>query len=521
MPPKRGAAWVAALLIAAGSVLPTDAGAQEDGPVLHEYLAADADDDINQGSTAPGSELPAAIKTPSGTITPPDVRTTPEPQRVYEPSGPAPGFRPDRDTRRPQVEHYDDPFTPTLTPFKRMFAYDSVREDYSLYVRDPQHRQVPVAGSPEDDDDRFFGDMSVDLRAGQYVRIPSIGPDARLIKLVTSPKTEVGVWRDGADNWFLLAQETSQVRIVTELAIDREVFASEFADVGWAELPRVPPQPAAHQAAFQDVVREIGISKSMRPREVVTQMVAYFRSFAPSEETPPGESGGDIYRDLALGKKGVCRHRAFAFLVTALNMGIPARLVHNEAHAWVEVHDDRTWHRIDLGGAAQDLAEDPNLDRPPHAPPPDQFPWPTGRDSGADLDHKNRAEAMQRQSIDDDPNAPRRPGVDPDATAQPGRSDLPETQLTIDDVDHDIFRGKAVGLRGTARSEGQPCAHLRVDVFLLVDGDAADRRLGSLSTDERGVFSGAVVVPADMPIGDHELVVATAGGARCGIGQAR
>ena len=43
--------------------------------------------------------------------------------------------------------------------------------------------------------------------------------------------------------------------------------------------------------------------------------------------------------DLALSQKGVCRHRAFAFLVTALGLGIPARMVINEAHAWVEVLD--------------------------------------------------------------------------------------------------------------------------------------------------------------------------------------
>jgi hypothetical protein len=65
---------------------------------------------------------------------------------------------------------------------------------------------------------------------------------------------------------------------------------------------------------------------------------------------------------------------------------------------------------------------------------------------------------------------------------------------------------------------GQPCAHQRVDVFLFVEDEQADRRIGSLSTDDRGVYAGAVVVPAEVPIGDHRLVVATAGGARCGVG---
>src|SRR5690606_18934134 len=115
-----------------------------------------------------------------------------------------------------------------------------------------------------------------------------------------------------------------------------------------------------------------------------------------------------------------------------------------------------------------------------------------------------------------DPNAP--PG---DPTAPAPANNLPRSTLSIDSIDRDIFRGLPVRITGTARSEGQPCAHLRVDVLLAVEGEAAERRLGSLSTDERGVYDGAVVVPPDIPIGDHELVVATAGDARCGAGEAR
>jgi hypothetical protein len=78
-----------------------------------------------------------------------------------------------------------------------------------------------------------------------------------------------------------------------------------------------------------------------------------------------------------------------------------------------------------------------------------------------------------------------------------------------------------VKIRGNAVSEGQPCPHLRVDVFLLMDGGNTKRRLGSLSTDENGEYSGEVVMPPNVPIGDHELVVATPGANKCGPGQAR
>lgn len=533
-PTTRARPWLVAMAAALlGGAFGPAARAQDSEPVLHEYIAEDSGDAADLGRTDPTGELPASIRTPSGTITPPDVRTTPDPRRVYHnPSGgPGSGFRPDRDTRRPHVEQYDDPFSPTLTPFKRMHAYDAVRDDYTLVVSNESLERVPEGGAATDQDDRFFGDMSIMVRADQPVKIPSVGPGARLLNLVTSPDVPISIWRDGAENWYVQSATSQRLRLVSEIAIDREAFASEYPDVSWAELPRVPIQPAHHQRAYKKVAETIGISKGQRPREVVSKMIGYYRSFSPSDEPP--EPQGDIYLDLALSKKGVCRHRAFGFLVTALNVGIPTRFIHNEAHAWVEVRDHQRWHRIDLGGAALDLEQDPHLERPPHVPPPDQFPWPTGRDSGADLAHRDRAESL-RQAVEQgdtadptDPNA--KPMVDPtspDGLGEPDPSvpnpaaDMPATALTLAEIDADVFRGKPVSVTGTARSDGQPCAHIRVDVILVVD-DATELRLGAVSTDERGAFAGAVVVPPDVPIGDHELVVATPGGGQCGPGQAR
>ncbi len=515
------------LALVAGSIA-QPAHAQSDEPTLHEYLPPDPKEDLDLATQTPAG-LPAAVQTPSGTITPPDIRTNPEPGRIYHKARTNQDtYHPDRDTRRPNVENYDDPFTPTLTPFKRMHAFDAVRANYGLYVRDKKLRPVVVGGKARDGDDRFFGDMMIQLRAGDPVRLPSVGPAARLLTLLTRPSAEVTIWRDGADNWFVRSDTAARVRMVTELAIERDAFSSEFADVSWRALPQVPLQPHKHRAAFKTVASAIGLSRgTMSPREVVAKMVAYFRSFGPSRESP--DERGDIYLDLALSKKGVCRHRAFAFLITALNIGIPTRFVHNEAHAWVEVRDNRLWHRIDLGGAALNLADDPNLNRPPHVPPPDPFAWPSGRDSGSDLAHRQRADALADRNSSD-PNAKPSPsasasgGVDPLAPpdpSQPVGPALPETELTVDTIDHDVFRGLPLRLKGRATSEGKPCAHLRVDVVILISGENTERRLGSLSTDDRGMYDGAVVLPRALPIGDHELVIVTPGGKRCGMGQAR
>src|SRR6185312_1349646 len=156
-------------------------------------------------------------------------------------------------------------------------------------------------------------------------------------------------------------------------------FGKEFLDVDWPNLDASvhaakPAGARLHDAQLGEVAQAIGVSRSMRPREAVRKMVDYFRSFAPSEEPPSGR--GDIYLDLALSRKGVCRHRAFAFLVTALGLGVPARMVVNEAHAWVEVRGERLWQRIDLGGAAGAIEEPDSDARPVHRPPADTFGWP-------------------------------------------------------------------------------------------------------------------------------------------------
>lgn len=478
-------------------------------PILHERLSVDPSEDAALSDAGQG-ELSSALRTPSGVAVAPNLTRPADPRTLYS-SGELAPFQPDRDTRRPEVERYDDPFSPVVTPFKRTYAYDAVRDDYRLYVRDSELRPILLGGEVNAQDDGFFGDLTIRVSPGAKVRIPTVGPGSRLIKMTTRPRRSLRVWRDGADNWFVTADATGRIRLVTEIAIEREVFASTYDDVDWSRLQRVPLQPVRHRRAFSKVARAIGIARhSMRPKDVVAKMVAYFRSFAPSAELPAEHV--DIYLDLALARKGVCRHRAFAFLVTALNIGIPTRLIHNEAHAWVEVHDGSRWRRIDLGGAAADLAQSSQGDRPSHQPPPDRFAWPKGRDSGAELARRERREAAESSSstTSGDGNEPT-----PPPSVAPQNAGAPAT-VTVDAIDHDVFRGLALKLSGRVRAEGRGCERARVDVVIRVAEE--ERVVGALSTDERGVYDGSVVIPPSVPTGDHELYVRTLGAGHCGSG---
>ncbi len=527
---KTAPLLVAGLLLLAGSV-PADA---QQGSILHEFIPPDPNEDVSFATTTLDGDLPAAIQTPSGVATAPDPRRPPDAEHVYSGAtsddSPDSTYQPDRDTRRPNVENYDDPFSPATAPFKRLRAYDAVDDDYSLKVRNRELRAIRPAGGVGDGDEPFYGDLSVDLVPDQPVRIPTVGPGARLLKMHANPEVDVEILKDDADNWFVRGKARVRVRLVVQLAIPRATFGSPFSDrVEWSELDRfVGSQPAGHRAAFNEVAQAIGVSRSMRPVEAVGKLVEYFRAFAPSNESP--KERGDIYLDLALSKKGVCRHRSFAFLVTALNLGIPSRMVVNEAHAWVEVYDGKLWHRVDLGGAAQNLDQDPEPGRPPYVPPPDPYTWPESHDSGEDLVRRWRD-----QQDTQDPGASSSSGAGPDATSSGGVGpspsssapsvpvdpQRPEAEITVDAIDKDIRRGLPLHLSGEVTSSAGPCSHVRVDVVLIGPELPQGAVVGSLSTDDKGAYDGAVVIPRDFGVGDYELLVTTPGDARCAASQSK
>ncbi|MBN2192654.1 MAG: transglutaminase domain-containing protein [Polyangiaceae bacterium] len=502
-----------------------------DAPVLHEYFPRDDAEDLSFGATTADGRLPAAIDTPSGVIPAPDPSRSPlAPDHVYggrsEAHGTSAEYRIDRNTSRPSNVEYDDPFNPSVTPFKRAFAYDAVDRQLALSVADPKLRPLEVGGSPQPGDDQFYADLVIDLVEGKAVRIPSVGPGTRALALQTFPETKLVLLHDGADNWFVRASEGRRIRLTLQLAISRAVFGSPFPDIAFDVLPSPPPLPAAAAEAASRTLQRIGVSRTLRLREAVAALVGYFRGFAPSTDMPEATDPVGLYEELATSRKGVCRHRAYAFVITALHLGIPVRFVRNEAHAWVEVSDGRTWHRVDLGGAAGHLDLDPRTTGFQHVPPADPQPWPNGAESGFELARRAREDLGLKGPG---------PGVDaarlalghslvhdPSPGSSASRATLPfdASTMTLEILDQTIRRGEPLRLRGRVEQAGRPCAGARVDVMLHREG-MEPVPLGSLPTGHDGAFAGAVTARLDLDVGDYDVVVTTPGSARCGLGEAR
>jgi hypothetical protein len=523
-----------AALLAVGLPGEMAARANGAGPVLHEKISSDPAEDARLGVAIDG-DLPAALSTPSGVISAPDPHRLPSPaappsaDSAVTNAAPNARFHPDRDTHRPDVVPYDDPFTPSTAPFKRLLAFDSVEANYALSVHDGRLLPLAQRGQPASDgsDDSFFADLVVDLVPDKPQRIPSVGPGAKIVRAragVGSADVSVRFLHDAADNWFVVGDVSTRARLVMELAIPRATFGGGFADPGWSDLPKVPALPTNVARAAAEVAAHIGVSRGHSPRDVVSKLVAYFRSFVDSDEFPTAND--DVYLALALSKKGVCRHRAFAFLVTALGLGLPTRMIANEAHAWVEVNDGSLWRRIDLGGAgrAMDAALAGGVK---HDAPPDPFAWPPNASRGDELAERARSATTSPGGAGDGTPNGGAGAKSPTATASAGSEshspsngpldDRPESHVSLSLDESSSRRGSPLHVHGDVAAEGSACGHLIVELGLR-DGRGLDVELGALSTDDSGKYDGALMVPTTVPLGDYDLYVRTDGDTRCGRG---
>lgn len=508
-----------------------------EAPILHEFIPPDAAEDLELGSMTPDGRMPAAQRTPSGVISAPGFLDNNSPRQVAYGGGSTPDsidatFRLDRDTTEPSVVRYDDPFTPAVAPFKRSYAFDAVDTDLGLVVRERRLEGLPIGGTLPDGYDRFFGDLFVDLVPGVGVRIPHVAAGSKLLAMRVEPPLALETKRDGAENWFVVGQERKRVRLILDIAAPRMAFGSDFADVTYGELaPALNSLPASARGAVNDVLTRLGLSREVRPRDAVLALVAHFRGFTASTQLPSAQGGIALYTELVLDKKGVCRHRAFGFLLTALGLGIPSRFVRNEAHAWVEVYDSHIWHRIDLGGAAQRFDIDARGGAPPHVTPPDPYDWPPG-ENGAQAELRSAEAARAETSSQRDANrrrgnvpansaraqpVPPSPSAAAQALATEREPTEPHANVDLEIDAPDARRGALVHVKGTVRSSAGPCPRARVDIGLVESFGTT--LLGSVPTDADGHFDSHVTIPFDIEVGQYTLRASTPGAGTCGASE--
>jgi transglutaminase-like putative cysteine protease len=531
---KPGARGLFVVGLALSLVVEAPVRAQQ-GAVLHEYVPYDPSAESELGVVTTEGGFDVEKLTSSGKITAPDPgRPIGEKTPLYGGKSPVGDkFVPDRDTRRVDHLTYDDPFRPRLAPFKRLQAFDSVDSDYSLTLS--THTRTRVAVGIErlkgvasyEPSDVFYADLALELRAGDPIRIPSAVGGNVVKRAHLTPSVGYRLERDVADNLFIVADGGGRARLVLELEAARKSFGGDFAATDWSDLARVPPHPlpaSVQKAADDFIAKDLAIDKAKTsPRDAIAQLVRYFREFKESEDPPP--SSGDIYLDLVRSKKGVCRHRAFGFMVTALALKIPARFIENEAHAWVEAFDGALWHRIDLGGAGRtldDKTEKAEKEQPPYAPPEDPYAWPPGATKGTDLLPPSTAPAPAPTGTGAASPPPSPAPATPSGSATPPSA--PPSKLTLmlpgapTEDTFETLRGTPFVVKGhVADSTGAPCKRVLVELKLS-SNTAGEIAIGKLPTNDDGDYEGKVAIPSSAKPADYTLVATTPGAGGCGQG---
>jgi hypothetical protein len=555
---KPGSRPLAALLLL---VLGPSAPLGAQSVVVHEFVpevqpdeAAELLGPVSVGGAEDGfgAELPPAAEgdqepAPALTAASGDGHAQEEPGRR------SPSFSPDRLTElEGQLDYYDN-FTPSIAPFKRMTSLDSsvFGEDGVtpvLGVGSPALHELPIESpdAPAPDPrprDRFWGEVTLDFSAGRRLPLPSVSPESRLLGVKTEPSTPLRFVRDGADNHFVqlvdaVPNGTIKLTFLTDAprgyfgmplpAIPADLLADEV-------LPL--PQPLSERAL--GFARSLGVARGQPLDHTLGALVAHFRAFEESRQPPPDT--GDIYLDLARARRGVCRHRAYAFVVTAHALGIPARFIQNEAHSFVEVKlPDRGWLRIDLGGAAHGLTAHGISERPAYQPvEPDRLPRPAAYEASYSQARANAQggqpptpEALRGRwlppaadsasatgsgpSILGGPGQPAAgappQGTDGAAPAGPAREPL---TVHLERASGSVVRGSELALEGRVQDlSGVGLPGMRVEVSVAATGRGERMLLGVTVSGPGGRFSGRFGVPGDLSAGDYELMVIAPGDAR-------
>jgi transglutaminase-like putative cysteine protease len=444
---------------------------------------------------------------------------------------------PDGNTGPDSTLHYVSVFNPDVLPFKRMSALDGVGDDYTLKITHTALLEQTVGGTTDKTRDRFWGSVLVQLSPGVDVALPSVAPDMRILSYEIRPAIAVRFEKDGADNFYVRTDETSAggtYRLVFFADADAGYFAPSLP-TGGHFTPRVvatmagpdirPVLPDAVRRAAKRTLDRLGVDADMDLGIVFNRLVGYFRGF---QAKSLASSSGDIYRDLVDSKAGVCRHRAFAFMVTANALGLPTRFVENEAHAFVEVwFPGRNWQRIDLGGAALRMdvqgADNKTLHRPrgddPFEKPPEYKQSYTQlegdiqgltqqqlADKHKSLSQSPASGAFDASSSGSGPGNDRiLPGQGTATATHDPKKQSPVLSVTM--ADDNAFRGDQLHVEGRASVAGKGLADHTVDVFLSPAGrgGAGSILLGRAVTNLDGSFRADFEVPATTNLAAYEI----------------
>lgn len=449
------------------------------------------------------------------------------------------GFMPDRQTALDAAPGYQEHFIPSIAPHKRLTSLNAVTlvdGTPTLTLQSTEPKRIALTPTPDESTDvssteMFWETLLLDASGGatRFI-LPSVSPDSRIHSLKTEPKTDAIVLRDVAGNFYLNFQSPpmAQVRVVVLMDAPRGYFGENIPHIRTDRLrSKAAPLPDETKTEALQLAKTLGLDPSMPLDQVLSDLVAYFRSFEESTTSP--KDTGHMLTDLFQERKGVCRHRAYAFMIIANALGIPTHFVFNEAHAWVEVLVPSIdglvpYHqRIDLGGSMAGI----NMKSPEplhHQPPPDPFGQPkTFLESQERLSRHIPGFVANSGQRNNDALPQHAPSSDQELETV-FQTPAPTNALTLQstfvrlpnqtglqgqessDTSFVTLRGQEVRVRGRAFTPaGQPASHARI--LIKLREPTRTQLLAVGISDDQGTYEIPFVLSQEASIGSFPLWV--------------
>ncbi|CAN5913874.1 hypothetical protein BH11MYX2_BH11MYX2_38750 [soil metagenome] len=532
-------------IVVAGAALAGLAVAQTKSgplPVLHEDLPSPTGDKLGPVIGAGSNGAPStAIRSADKTIVRPRDRSRTQQDPVMGKGGFAADrqttMKADINTGTDGTLHYVSVFNPDVIPFKRMSSLDGVIDDFTLTVAHSPLSEISVGGSVTKGREPFYGSVWIQLTPGADVPLPSVAPDMRILAYTVNPSTRLKFSKDGADNFYVRSDESSAngtFFLRYDVDADSRYFSAELP-TGRRYTPnqvaaQTPPElkidlpPAVRESAMKELAH-LNVDATMELGVAFNALVNEFRGF---EAKPLPAQTGNIYADLCNSKAVFCRHRSFAFMITANALGIPTRYVQNEAHAFAEVwFPEKGWTRIDLGGAALRMEVTGAEDKTLHSHPEDHFAKPKEYTNSytqleGDIRGLTSQQLADKKRPYDETHAdaagsgsgklPDRITPDPSlpSVTQDPKKQTPKLEITL--ADSSAFRGAVVHVEGrVATPSGKPIQDHPVDVFLAPAGRSGANpiSLGRAVTDAAGTFRQDFTVPGQLNLATYEIYLAS------------
>ena len=427
----------------------------------------------------------------------------------------------DRHTEKEGILQYWAVFSPTVAPFKRSQSRNLVFENYEMGVVDKDLKKLTIKGVRDlPDRDQFWGSVLLDFKEGTQVPLPSVSPDMEIQSFSTEPKAQLEFFKDSADNYFVRARRfEGTLRLVFLADAPIAYFGGVIPeDIRLNKLPRslIPNFPDEIMPSLEKVLKAAGVNSEQTLARQLNILVTYFRNFEP---TALETKSNNIYLDIALSQKGVCRHRALSYVITTQGIGLPSRFIYNEAHAFAETYlPDYGWIRVDLGGGAEGLAVYNASEKNMYTPETtDPFSTPDEYDDSYSAVARN-ANKTDPDSTDTKTTVDENEDIKKSSTDDVESSQNPPIQVTAsrlilyppEGTVATGSRGKTLSVKGKLTKDDRSIlADTKVEVVLIPRPEAPlenSQKLGELTTNEDGIFWGDITIPETIPLGRWEVI---------------